>query len=179
MPIKKLFRSPKALIYGTGLATFFFGFGAGAVLNLYLISINSPLVTDLRSSLSFRSAIFGDGIILPIVNMIIVSVLLKNKSYLSKRILIWALAVGLLITSYFHIDQATSNLVNWAMPTPWHWNLLGLWHAIYMLSVATLISLFFLVSLKMNHKGKGLLLSVLAVIGGLVIFFILLGTDYS
>ena len=175
--VRKLSNS-KILITLTGLATFFFGFGAGAILNYYLISINSPLVKTLRATLTYRSAIIGDGFILPIINMVIVSFLLKNKTTITKKILISSLVIGFLITAAFHIDQALKNLVNWSMPTPWHWNLLGLWHAIYMLIVSSLISLFFLTAIKIRKSREKYLPSVLIVIVSLITFLILLGTDY-
>ena len=39
----------RLVVAGVGSATFFFGFFAGAVLNLYIVSIHSPLVTELRA----------------------------------------------------------------------------------------------------------------------------------
>ncbi len=77
-------KQKKKIILGTGLATFFFGFGAGALYNLYLIQVNDPLVTQFRASLSYKSAIFGDGILLPIINMVMVSFLLKHQQLLQK-----------------------------------------------------------------------------------------------
>src|SRR4051812_2844382 len=123
-------RSAEQLILLSGLATFFFGFGAGALYNLYLIKINDPLVTQFRSSLTYKSAIFGDGILLPIINMVMVSFLLKHKVLLTRKVKNLGFFGGALITAYFHITQALEGIVNWAMPSPWHWNLLGLWHAL-------------------------------------------------
>ena len=117
----------KQFIAITGFATFFFGFGAGAILNLYLLAINSPLVIQFRSSLMFVSSILGDGIILPICNMLIASSLIKNKEYISRLKIGLSLFCGLLVTLYFHITQALQGLVNWTMPAPWQWNFLGIW----------------------------------------------------
>ena len=50
-----------------GLATFFFGFGAGAALNLYFIKVKSPLIAEHRGSLNYVSSIVGDGLVLPLV----------------------------------------------------------------------------------------------------------------
>lgn len=164
-------------IVGVGLATFFFGFGAGAALNLYLISINDPLVTTLRASLTFRSAIFGDGLILPIVNMVAAAFLLKNKGLINRGLLSAAILIGIITTAYFHVDQAARGLVNWAMPTPWNWNLLGAWHAAYMLSVSSFMALFYLLALKLV-RSKNTFVPTAVVTLGLILFFIILGTDY-
>lgn len=166
------------IIIGAGLATFFFGFGAGALLNLYLISIHSPLVSSLRGSLSFKSSIFGDGIILPIVNMIIVAFLIKKKEFLNRKTVGLALFSGLLITAYFNITQAVEGLVNWSMPTPWHWNFLGLWHAVYMLSVTSLLSLFYIILIISSKKQKSFAKEAVFVSLGIFAFLILLRLDY-
>lgn len=173
------FHKERYTILGVGFATFFFGFFAGAMLNLYLDAIHSPLVAGLRSSLSFTSAIYGDGILLPIVNMIMASFLLKYRALIRQKIVAVSLLLGLLITAYFHINQAVNRLVNWTMPTPWHWNILGVWHGVYMFSVCSLIALFYLVffTLKKQSKTAGGR-EVLLVTLGLVLFLFLLRLDY-
>ncbi len=167
----------KAIIL-TGFSTFFFGFGAGAILNLYLISVNSPLVANLRSSLSFKSSIYGDGILLPIVNMVMVAFLYKRKELVRKYTLTAGFLGGFLITAYFHITQALQGLVNWTMPTPWHWNMLGLWHGLYMLSVTSLITLFYIVAVLSYKKQKKLDWQVYFVSLGIIAFLLLLKLDY-
>ena len=84
-----------------GLATFFFGFGAAALLNLYLLMVRSPLVLNFRSSLNFISSILGDGIILPIVNMFIASFIIKNLALVSKVNVVLGVVVGFFIKLYF------------------------------------------------------------------------------
>ncbi len=172
--VKELTVSP---VLAVGFWTFFAGFGAGALLNLYLFAIRSPLVLGLRSTLTFKSAIFGDGIILPAINMVAMAYMLQNRPLIKRNTVFQALFLGLLITAYFHISQALGGLVNWAMPTPWHWNLLGLWHALYMFSIASYLSLFYLVNIKSKNKTKGFW-QLLVVTIGLVMFFALLRLDY-
>ncbi len=181
--IKRIEENPflarkRNIILSVGIATFFFGFGAAAILNIYLYSIHSPLVESLRSSLTYKSAILGDGILLPIINMIVASYLLNNRKVITQKLLTLALIIGGLITIYFHISQAVNNLVNWAMPTPWHWNLLGLWHAIYMFSVSSLLALFYLVTIKLSRNHKRIAQEVFIVTLGILLFFILLHLDY-
>lgn len=166
------------IIAGAGLATLFFGFLAAAILNIYLLSIHSPLVTQFRASLTYKSAIFGDGILLPIVNMIVVAFLLKKASLIRKKTLQKAFFLGFIITAYFHVAQAVGNIVNWAMPSPWHWNVLGAWHAGYMFSVASLLSLFYLVVIKTMRKEKRVPKELALVTFGMIIFFVLLRLDY-
>lgn len=169
----------KHIVLLTGFATFFFGFGAAAALNLYLFSIHSPLVLQFRSSLNFVSSILGDGIILPIVNMLAIEFILTNLVLFTRLNIIISLSIGLLITAFFHIAQSINDLVNWSMPTPWHWNFLGFWHMIYMFAVATLLSLYFLLLILVFKKEKKLVKESLWVILGLFIFFVLLKFDYT
>lgn len=168
----------KYIVASVGLATFVFGFFAGAVLNYYLILINSPLVANFRASLDYQSSIFGDGIILPVINMFGAYFVLRNKEFLRRRVLRNALFFGLLITIYFHINQAMRGLVNWAMPEPWKWTELGAFHAGYMLLATSFISLFYLVLIKYVKRNKTLPREALIVTLGIIIFLILLRLDY-
>jgi hypothetical protein len=165
-------------VAGAGLATFFFGFGAAAVLNLYLIHVHSPLVLTLRSSLSYKSSIFGDGLLLPCLNMVVASFLIEHRLELRRRLLLCAVAVGAFVTAYFHVSQAVDGIVNWAMPTPWHWNLLGAWHAVYMMSVATLLALFYIVGIRLIVRDRRALAPLMVVTVGVALFFALLRLDY-
>jgi hypothetical protein len=172
-------RNKRKIIWLTGVATFFFGFGAAAVLNLYLYAVRSPLVLNFRSSLNFISSIFGDGLILPVVNMLVVSHILNCTKYVNKLRFTIGTIIGLLITIYFHVIQAVKGLVNWSMPTPWRWNLLGLWHFFYMLSVTSLLSFYFIVSVSEIIQTKKLPKNFIFVILGIMLFLTLLKLDYA
>ena len=165
-------------VLDVGLATFFFGFGAGAVLNLYLLATSSPLIEQLRGSLNYKSSIIGDGLLLPIVNAVAMSFLRSEHALVGRDVLIIAVALGLCVTAYFHIVQAMRGLVNWAMPSPWRWNLLGAWHAGYMFAVATFLSLFYAVSVTALRARDGASLDLFIVTTGIALFFVLLRLDY-
>ncbi len=168
----------KYIIASIGLATFVFGFMAGAIFNYYLILIHSPLIVNFRASLDYKSSIFGDGVVIPIINMVAVYFILENKEFLRRRVLRNAILLGFLITIYFHINQAARGLVNWAMPVPWQWNTLGVFHAIYMFLAASFISLFYLILIKYVRRNKTLPKEALVVTLGIIIFLILLRLDY-
>jgi len=168
----------KYIVAGIGLGTFIFGFLAGAILNYYLILVNSPLIANFRTSLDYKSSIFGDGVILPIINMFAVYFILENKEFLRRKILRNAAFAGLLITVYFQVNQAVRGLVNWTMPEPWHWNYLGIFHAVYMFLAASFISLFYLMLIKYVRRNKRLPREALIVTLGIIIFLVLLRLDY-
>jgi hypothetical protein len=110
--------------------------------------------------------------------MIAVSTLLASDGSIVRRAGVPALLLGLAVTAYFHIEQAVDGLVNWAMPQPWHWNLLGVWHAVYMLTIATLLALYFIVSAVHIYRKRTVPLSLVISVLCLISFFVLLGTDY-
>lgn len=166
------------IILGVGVWTFLFGFLAGALFNFYLIVTKSPEFASLRTSLDYKSSIFGDGIILPVINMFAVAFLLRNSEIIKKKMLGSALFFGFLITLYFHVSQAVNGLVNWAMPEPWKWNGLGVFHALYMYIAASFISLFYIVVIRYAHKNKRLPKEAVIVTVGAIIFLILLRLDY-
>ena len=167
------------IIAATGVATFFFGFGAGALLNLYLTRINSPLVAELRGSLNYISSIVGDGVLLPVVNMVAVAFLLHEAARITATVWVASILLGLCVTTYFHLVQAIRGLVNWAMPEPWRWNALGAFHAAYMLAVATLISMFYVVTVLAAVGGGAPWMSAVVVSAGMAAFFVLLRLDYA
>lgn len=177
--IQELLKKQKNIVWFVGVATFFFGFGAPAVLNLILLIVKSPLVLNFRSSLNFVSAILGDGVILPAINMMIASFILKNTGIVNRLMIILSVVLGFMITLYFNITQAVAGLVNWAMPTPWNWNFLGIWHAFYMFAVASLICFYFVLLFKKVRKERIFPKQAFIIIGGIIIFFILLKLDYS
>ena len=166
------------VIIAVGLGTVFFGFLEGKMYNLYLIWIDSPFVNEFRAALTYKSAIFGDGILLPVVNMVIASFFFNKAKLITRKTIQLGLFFGALVTAYFHIAQAVGNVVNWAMPKPWEWNMLGLWHAIYMYTVASFMSLFFIIVIKTIKKEKYVPKELIIVTMGIIIFFILLRLDY-
>jgi len=168
----------RAFVLAVGLATFGCGFLAGALLNLYLLAIHDPLVAQLRASLSYESAILGDGLILPIVNMTAARFIAQRRGHVGRMQVRLALLMGLVVTGYFHIDQAMHEIVNWAMPTPWHWNAIGLWHALYMLAVTSWLSLFLLLGGSAVRREKRIPGEAGIVLLGLIVFFALLRLDY-
>ncbi len=168
----------KYFVVGTGVATFVFGFAAGALLNIYLILTHSTVFGNLRTSLDYKSSIFGDGFILPIINMFAMWFILQNSETIKEKDVKISFFSGLLITLYFHVSQAMRGLVNWAMPTPWHWNALGAFHFVYMLAGFTFVSLFFVTAIKYIKVNKRIPKEAYIVTIGGIIFLILLRLDY-
>jgi len=168
----------RRFVIGVGIATVFFGFLAGAIANLYLVSIGHPLVTEYRTTLSYGSAIFGDGILLPIVNMIVAGFVVQRHWDVTQRSIRLALAMGAAVTTYFHVEQAMQGIVNWTMPQPWQWNILGVWHAGYMLAVTSWLCFFGVMVAKAVRRERSIPQEAVLVVLGIAAFFVLLRLDY-
>ncbi len=168
----------RRFVIGVGLATYMCGFLAGALVNLYLLMIHHPLVDQFRATLSYGSAIIGDGFVLPVVNMIVADFMVKRRRDITPWTIRLAIAMGVAVTAYFHVSQAANGIVNWTMPTPWHWNILGLWHAGYMLAVTTWLSAFLVVVVRTIRRERAVPVEAAMVLIGVAAFFLLLRLDY-
>jgi hypothetical protein len=168
----------RLLVLGAGAATLVFGLLVGALVNMYLVAADDPMVHQLRTTLSYRSAIFGDGLLLPIVNMAAMSYLVRQRRLIRRRTVLAAVLLGAALTAYVHVMQAANELVNWAMPTPWHWNAVGGLHALYMFVVVSWILLFLLVVLKVVDRPGAIPREAAIVLVGVVLFLFLLRLDY-
>jgi hypothetical protein len=168
----------RLLAVTAGLATFVFGLLAAAMVNLYLIATNDPVVHQLPTVISYKSAIFGDGLVLPIVNMAAASYVAKQRGQIGKHMVLFALLLGAALTAYVHVMQATNDLVNWSMPMPWHWNGLGAMHALYMFAVVSWLWLFLFVVVKVAQRPTSIPREAGVVLAGVLVFLFLLRLDY-
>src|SRR6187401_3042583 len=98
--------TPRGIVLTVGIATFGCGFLAGALLNVYLWLVPAGLAQQFRTTLTYPSAILGDGLVLPIVNMTAATFLLRERARLTRRTIALAVLLGVLVTVAFHVDQA-------------------------------------------------------------------------
>src|SRR5438105_7176898 len=120
------------LLAGTALATFAAALGVSGGTNVVMLLMDHDLIKEHRPTLTFRSAIWGDGLILPFVNVLMMRYFVKWRPRLGGKTSLAAVAGGSAISLVFHITQGAGGLVNWTMTKPWRWNLLGYYHFIYM-----------------------------------------------
>ena len=114
------------------MATVFFGFLVQALGNLYLRYTDDPIVTHYRTTLSYTSAVVGDGLLIPMVNVFMTSQLAfwRRRPGLSEIAL--SVLGGALVTGFVHVYQAVNDLRNWTMTAPFEWTPLGYYHAAFM-----------------------------------------------
>jgi hypothetical protein len=114
------------------LTTVFFGFLVQAIGNLYLRFEGDPLVQHYRATLSYSSAVVGDGVLIPLVNVFMTGQLAawRRRPALSEVGL--SVLFGGLITGGVHLYQAANDLRNWTMTSPFNWTAMGYYHAVFM-----------------------------------------------
>src|ERR1700704_960790 len=64
---------PWLLLASVFSATLFFGFMVQAAGNVYLNWRDDPLVSEYRATLTYTSAVIGDGLLIPLANVFITS----------------------------------------------------------------------------------------------------------
>lgn len=145
-----------------------------------------PLVSEHKATLHFRSALLGDAVLLPLVNVLLDHQLEAwgdglRPGHLRRDRLTRALLVACVITGGVHTFQAAARLTNWSMPRPWRWTPLGYYHAVYMAGQLTVLAYAAAVArARVHDHGSGVLLTrrLLAAIALLMAFAVLVYKDY-
>ncbi len=171
----------QALSLGVFLTTFFFAFAIPAAASVYLHWLEDPLVEVYRSTLSYTSALVGDAILIPLLNVFIFQQLRTWNVRIKAGDVIGALTVGALLTLGVHLYQGQNELLNWTMPEPFVWTVIGYLHAFFMAAELALV-LFFWTSVAYTAQARGrafLSIRVLAVLFCCIVFIRLLLGDYG
>ncbi len=114
------------------LVTAFFGFLVQAIGNVYLNWRADPLVHEYRATLSYTSAVIGDGILIPLVNVFMTTQLVLWRRRPSLAEVGGVVLAGGIMTGAVHLYQALNDLRNWAMPAPFEWTPIGYYHSAFM-----------------------------------------------
>ena len=161
-------------------------FWVNAIGHAWMLWRGNPLVREHKATLQYRSALLGDSILLPLVNVLLDRQLEDwgeglRPGRLRRSRLARALLAGVGLTALFHGYQAAQGLTNWTMPRPWRWNVLGYYHAAYMASQFTLLAyVCAAAAARLRAEGASALLTrrLLAVAALLLAFAALLYKDY-
>ena len=124
------------------LATLFFGFVTQAAGSLYLGLTHDPIVHTYRTTLSYTSALIGDAILLPIVNVLMAAQLWEWRRSPRVSEMALALLAGAALTVGVHLYQAINEILNWTMMSPYSWTFLGYVHGAFMLAELSLVLFF-------------------------------------
>jgi hypothetical protein len=169
-------------LLGTALATFAAALGVSGGTNVWMLITSNDLIKKHRPTLTFRSAIIGDGILLPLISALMMKSFVRWQPRLASPASLVSIAGGSALALVFHIGQGRGGLVNWTMTRPWHWNLLGYYHFVYMSTQFSYMFLYFTQLAGRFPKGEidGKQKRDLAIIAAsLALFGLLLATDYA
>jgi hypothetical protein len=122
--------------------TCFFGFLVQAAGSAWLRFNDDPIASTYRTTLSYTSALIGDAILIPLVNVFIVGQLLVWRRRPRPAEIAGAFLGSGLITGYVHLYQAANAILNWTMMQPYRWTGIGYEHAAFMWAEIGLVLFF-------------------------------------
>ncbi len=170
------------LLAATALTTFAAAFGVSGGTNVWMLLTDNDLIKKHRPTLTFRSAIFGDGVLLPIISALMMKSFVRWNPRLDSRASLGSILGGSALALVFHIGQGRGGLVNWIMTRPWRWNALGYYHFIYMSAQFSYMALYFWLLAGRLPKGQldaGQKRDLALILASLAVFGVLLSTDYA
>src|SRR5437773_11580577 len=121
---------PWLLLASVFAATVFFGFIVQAVGNVYLNWRADPIVSEYRTTLTYTSAVIGDGLLIPLANVFITSQLVAWRRRPRAAEIVGAVLGAGAVSVGVHPCLAVSALLNWAMVKSFHWSPPGFFHAL-------------------------------------------------
>lgn len=133
---------PWLLLAAVFVATLLFGFAIQAAGSAYLRWTADPIVLKYRTTLSYTSALFGDALLLPLVNVFIASQLAIWRRRPRVAEVVGAMLGAAVLTVGVHLYQAANAILNWTMLAPYSWTPLGYVHAAFMFSELSLVLFF-------------------------------------
>jgi hypothetical protein len=172
---------PWLLLAAVFLATLLFGFVVQAAGSAYLRWTADPIVVQYRTTLSYTSALVGDAILLPIVNVVITSQLFAWRRRATGGEVLGALLLGAALTAGVHLYQAANALLNWTMLEPYSWTPLGYVHAGFMFAELSFVVFFWGQVARVAREAPRAIFShrvLIVVLCSLVFMRLLLG-DYG
>ncbi|MBI2774207.1 MAG: hypothetical protein HYX56_06940 [Chloroflexi bacterium] len=133
---------PRALFAVVFFLTLVFGFVIQAAGSAYLRWTSDPIVTTYKTTLSYTSALIGDAILLPLVNVFMTGQLWEWRRRARRSEIVLSLVAGAAATVVVHLYQAANAMLNWTMMAPYAWTPLGYTHAVFMFAELSFVFFF-------------------------------------
>lgn len=130
------------LLTGVFAVTLIFGFVIQAAGSFYLRWTADPIALHYRTTLSYTSALIGDAVLLPLVNVFMTAQLWEWRRRPHWTEVLAALFAGAVLTLGVHLYQAANALLNWTMLEPYDWTPLGYVHAAFMFAELSFVLFF-------------------------------------
>jgi hypothetical protein len=172
----------KLVLVTTAVITFLAALGVSGGTNLVMILTKDPIIREHKPTLSFLSAWVGDGILLPVMNVLMMMAFRSWGIRLGRRHTAVALTAGIAVMGAFQVVQATQAMTNYTMPQPWKWTWLGYYHMLYMGSQFAFMCFYFIALYQAWQAGKvtpAQKRHLAAMAGMILLFAVLLQFDYS
>ncbi|MGI8586368.1 MAG: hypothetical protein ACR2M0_01585 [Chloroflexia bacterium] len=172
----------KLALATTAVVTFLAAFGVSGGTNLVMILTKDPIIKQHKPTLAFASAWIGDGILLPVINVLMMAAFRRWGTRIGRRNMAASLIGGSAIMGAFQIVQGMQGMTNYTMPQPWKWTWLGYYHMLYMGSQFSYMIFYFLALRGAWKAGKvtpGQKRDLAAIAGMILAFAVLLQLDYS
>lgn len=148
---------------------------------LYKVRKNPTAFGSHRTLLDYYTGYIGDGIILPILNVLIFFLLSSLNFPLDNLIISLSVGMGILANFLVHYFQGKKGLTNWSMPEPFEWNFAGKWHMISFPIQASYIAVFLNILFFKNEiiDRTGQISMIFAVFALMFLFIVLFVKDYA
>jgi hypothetical protein len=121
-------------IFSVGILTWLLSFGYQLVFYFFYENTDRTLIYSKETVFSYNSGLLGDGILVPLVNIMAFLLIKRLEFRANRKYLFLALFFGLSFTLVAHYLQASLALTNWSMPVPYHWSGVGRFHFFFMWS---------------------------------------------
>lgn len=178
----KISDDEKLTLATTAVVTFLAALGVSGGTNLVMMATNDPIIKEHKPTLAFASAWIGDGILLPIINVLMMMAFRRWGTRIGRRNSAVALVAGFSLMGVFQVVQGMQGMTNYTMPVPWKWTWLGYYHMLYMGSQFSFMFFYFIALYHAWQEGKVTTRQKqhLAAIAGMILLFaVLLQFDYA
>ncbi len=135
-----------------------------------------------RTLLDYYTGYIGDGMILPVLNVLIYLLLVSINFKPGALLVIFSLAIGVITDVVLHYFQGKKELTNWSMSKPYKWNFAGYWHMVSFPIQIGYISLFWSTLFLDFHRiieSPASIIFVLGAFGLMALFIFLFIIDYA
>ncbi len=161
------------------IATFILDFGVQLGYYLWRTRKDPKAFAGQKTLLHYYTGWFGDGVIAPLINVLIFYVIVRLGGkegkegieelgeMIKKEPMAALFGLALVLDVATHYIQGKTKMVNWSMPRPFHWNFAGYWH---MISFPIQISYLLLFLWLIIHNGRRIMESQPLVAASLGIF---------
>ncbi|HEY1420947.1 MAG TPA: hypothetical protein VGG90_09600 [Candidatus Dormibacteraeota bacterium] len=134
-----------------------------------------------RTVFQYYSGVFGDGLLLPAVNVMGFAIMRQLAPGIPwKRLPVYAL-LAIATATAVYTTQANLNLVNWSMPIPFRWSDIGQFHFFVLSAELTYLYLVFATAINSWSALQRDLLAWRSFgigLAGVVLFGVSLAADY-